>query len=102
LLRSADECTPFHVDKEYTAASMHRTHRWAMRSLREFIDGDSGAQALYGIIQGGVYPDLREEAAEFVNKTPFFGIAVGGSLGADKVRGSACFQRARARQRERP
>ncbi|CBJ25973.1 similar to queuine tRNA ribosyltransferase, putative [Ectocarpus siliculosus] len=80
-----DECTPFHVDKDYTKSSMHRTHRWAMRSLREFIDGDDGTQALYGIIQGGVYPDLRNEAVEFVNKAPFFGIAVGGSLGADKA-----------------
>lgn len=40
---------------------------------------------LYGIVQGGVYPDLRKEAVEFVNQAPFFGIAVGGSLGADKV-----------------
>eukprot|EP00752_Nemacystus_decipiens_P016260 g14540.t1 len=80
-----DECTPFHVDKEYTESSMRRTHRWAMRSLREFIDGDDGAQALYGIVQGGVYPDLRKEAVDFVNKAPFFGIAVGGSLGADKA-----------------
>lgn len=41
---------------------------------------------LYGIIQGGVFPDLRKEATAFVNKHPFFGIAVGGSLGATKVR----------------
>ena len=40
---------------------------------------------LYGIVQGGVYPDLRKEAVDFVNTAPFFGIAVGGSLGADKV-----------------
>eukprot|EP00903_Cladosiphon_okamuranus_P010834 g10235.t1 len=85
LIVVLDECTPFHVDKEYTESSMRRTHRWAMRSLREFIDGDSGAQALYGIVQGGVYPDLRKEAVEFVNNAPFFGVAVGGSLGADKA-----------------
>lgn len=40
---------------------------------------------LYGIVQGGVYPDLRSEAVDFVNRQPFFGIAIGGSLGADKV-----------------
>lgn len=34
------------MQKEYTEASMHRTHRWAMRSLREFIDGDDGSQAV--------------------------------------------------------
>ncbi|CAN0239429.1 unnamed protein product, partial [Discosporangium mesarthrocarpum] len=80
-----DECTPFHVDKEYTERSMHRTHRWSLRSLKEFINGDDGSQALYGIVQGGIYPDLRKEAVEFVNKHPFFGVAIGGSLGKDKA-----------------
>ena len=106
-----DECTPFNVDKEYTAASMHRSHRWALRSLEEFTRTDTGKQALYGIIQGGVYEgtwdiyifnieilsctrynlnsylfllDLRDVSADFMNKTPFFGIAIGGSLGATK------------------
>ncbi|CAM9885883.1 unnamed protein product [Choristocarpus tenellus] len=64
---------------------MQRTHRWALRSLKEFIAGDDETQALYGIVQGGVYPDLREEAVKFINSQPFFGIAIGGSLGADKV-----------------
>lgn len=41
-----DECTPFHVEREYTESSMHRTHRWALRSLREFIDHDDGSQAV--------------------------------------------------------
>ena len=41
-------------------------------------------QALYGIIQGGVYRDLRERSTAFVNDHDFFGIAIGGSLGADK------------------
>jgi tRNA-guanine family transglycosylase len=36
-------------------------------------------QALYGIVQGGVYPDLREESCAFTNETPFFGTAVGGT-----------------------
>lgn len=46
IFQCPDECTPFHVQKEYTEASMHRTHRWAMRSLREFINGDDGSQAV--------------------------------------------------------
>ncbi|KAG5180942.1 tRNA-guanine(15) transglycosylase-like protein [Tribonema minus] len=85
LILVLDECTPFHVDKEYTAASTRRSHRWALRSLNEFVrTANEGAQqqALYGIIQGGVYRDLRAESAAFVNAQPFFGIAVGGSLGA--------------------
>lgn len=79
-----DECTPFHVDKRYTQRSMHMTHRWAERSLAEFQRHDTGVQKLYGIIQGGVYKDLRQEACDFVNSKDFFGHAIGGSLGADK------------------
>lgn len=85
LIVVLDECTPFHVDKAYTERSMHLSHRWAERSLREFERGPSGVQALYGITQGGVYPDLRKISADFVNSLPFFGHAVGGSLGANKA-----------------
>lgn len=80
-----DECTPFHVDKHYTEQSMYLSHRWAERSFQEFKKGPEGRQALYGITQGGVYPDLRRVSADFVNSLPFFGHAVGGSLGADKT-----------------
>ncbi len=76
-----DECTPFHVEKEYTKQSMERSHRWAIRSLEEFKRGDNGKQALYGIVQGGVYEDLRSESCNFVNQNNFFGQAIGGSLG---------------------
>jgi queuine tRNA-ribosyltransferase len=79
-----DECTPFHVDKTYTQRSLHMSHRWGVRSLQEFQRHDNGRQALYGIIQGGVYEDLRREACDFVNSQPFFGHAIGGSLGAHK------------------
>jgi len=79
-----DECTPFHVDKKYTHRSMQMSHRWASRSMAEFNRHDNGMQKLYGIIQGGVYQDLRKESCDFVNQTPFFGHAIGGSLGADK------------------
>lgn len=84
LIVVLDECTPFHVDKSYTEKSMHLSHRWAERSLKEFEKGPSGVQALYGITQGGVYPDLRKASADFVNSLPFFGHAVGGSLGQNK------------------
>lgn len=84
LIVVLDECTPFNVDKDYTQQSMRRSHRWATRSLNEFIRTDSGKQALYGIIQGGIYEDLRDESTAFMNANPFFGIAIGGSLGANK------------------
>jgi queuine tRNA-ribosyltransferase len=82
LIVVLDECTPFHVDKAYTERSMHLSHRWAMRSLAEFIRGDDGRQALYGIVQGGIYNDLREISAGFVSENKFFGQAIGGSLGS--------------------
>ena len=62
-----DECTPFHVSREYTQRSMERTHRWLERCLRwhRGIDRRPG-QVVYGIVQGGVEPDLRQESAAFI------------------------------------
>lgn len=80
-----DECTPFHVEKSYTKDSMEMSHRWAKRCLTEFVRlNENGQQRLYGIIQGGVYEDLREQGCDFVNSHNFFGHAIGGSLGASK------------------
>lgn len=81
LLMQFDECTPYHVDKDYTARSMERSMRWGDRCLAEFDRHDNGAQALYGIIQGGVYEDLRKISAHYTADRPFFGTAVGGCLG---------------------
>ena len=80
-----DECTAFHVEKSYTKDSMEMSHRWGKRCLTEFVKlNENGEQRLYGIIQGGVYEDLREQACDFVNSHNFFGHAIGGSLGATK------------------
>jgi len=79
-----DECTPYHVDRDYTARSMALSHRWATRSVAEFSrarHGSAGPQALYGIVQGGVYDDLRRQSAQFALDQPTFGHAVGGCLG---------------------
>ncbi len=76
-----DECTPFHVEKSYTRSSMERSHRWALRCLNVL---DAPAQRLYGIVQGGVYDDLRKESMTFVQEHAFFGVAIGGSLGQSK------------------
>lgn len=80
-----DECTPFHVDRAYTEASMQRSHRWEDRSLAEFERHHDGRQALYGIVQGGTFEDLRAESSAYVASRPFFGQAVGGTLGGDKA-----------------
>ena len=84
LLMQFDECTPYHVDKEYTARSMEMSIRWGDRCLVEFERHDNGAQGLYGIIQGGVYSDLRRFSAEATKDRPFFGTAVGGCLGGSE------------------
>ncbi len=81
-----DECSPYEVERDYTANSMALTHRWAERSIAEFAraaEGSAGPQALYGIVQGGVYEDLRRESAEFTAAQPYFGHAIGGCLGSD-------------------
>ncbi|MBA2262267.1 MAG: tRNA guanosine(34) transglycosylase Tgt [Solirubrobacterales bacterium] len=79
-----DECTPFHVDREYTARSTERTHRWLERCLRWHADHGAAQQLVYGIVQGGVHEDLRVASAQAVAASGCDGIAIGGSLGADK------------------
>jgi queuine tRNA-ribosyltransferase len=80
-----DECTPFHVPREYTARSTERTHRWLARCLRRHADVAPPGQLLYGIVQGGVYEDLRRESARTVAASGCAGVAVGGSLGREKA-----------------
>lgn len=80
-----DECTPYHAEREYTAKSMYMSHRWGDRSLKAFDRSHDGKQALYGVVQGGIYRDLREESAAYTKDRPFFGTAIGGCLGGTKV-----------------
>lgn len=84
LIYQLDECTAFHNDRDYTAQSMERSHRWGDRSLVEFARTHTGKQALYGIVQGGVYEDLRKASCEWTRSRPFFGTAIGGSLGGSR------------------
>jgi queuine tRNA-ribosyltransferase len=79
-----DECTPFHVSRDYTARSMERTHRWLERCLRWHDENGAPGQAVYGIVQGGVEPDLRVESVTAVAESGCQGIAIGGSLGQNK------------------
>lgn len=84
IILTLDECTPFHSGRDYTARSMERSHRWEKRSLDAFERTHNGTQALYGIVQGGIYEDLRQISGQFVAEQPFFGQAIGGSLGGTK------------------
>ena len=79
-----DECTPFHVSREYTASSTERTHRWLDRCVSWHAARAPAGQLLYGIVQGGVYEDLRERSARRVAEAGVGGVAIGGSLGQDK------------------
>jgi len=80
-----DECTPFHVPREYTESSTERTHRWLVRCLVWHGEHAPPGQLLYGIVQGGVYEDLRRASAREVAASGCDGIAIGGSLGRDKA-----------------
>ena len=62
-----DECTPFHADRDYTARSTERTHRWLDRCLDGTTSTGPRDQAVFGIVQGGVHEDLRRESAEAVS-----------------------------------
>lgn len=103
LLMQFDECTPYHVDKEYTARSMEMSIRWGDRSLAQFARHDNGAQAVYGIVQGGVHEDLRRESSAYTKDRPFFGTAVGGCLGGtDEEMYNACLWSLEGAAEERP
>jgi queuine tRNA-ribosyltransferase len=80
-----DECTPFHVDRDYIASSMQRTHRWLERCLDWHERQGPDGQAVYGIVQGGTEHDLRLESTAVVAASRSDGIAIGGSLGQDKA-----------------
>jgi queuine tRNA-ribosyltransferase len=71
-----DECTPYPSTKEVAAESMRLSMRWAKRSRDAFKPRDG--YGLFGIVQGGVYPELRAESAEALKQTGFDGYAIGG------------------------
>jgi len=71
-----DECTPFPSNIEKTRTSMERSMRWAIRSKDAFIPREG--HGLFGIVQGGMYPELRFESAESLKDIGFDGYAIGG------------------------
>ncbi|MDY3793632.1 MAG: tRNA guanosine(34) transglycosylase Tgt [Erysipelotrichaceae bacterium] len=82
IAMSFDECIPFPSDYEYTKQSVERTLRWAKRGLEAHTRDD---QALFGIVQGSNYADLRKYCAEELAKMDFDGYSIGGtSVGEDK------------------
>ena len=83
IMMSFDECIPFPATREYAEKSMLRTLRWAERGKNANERPDE--QALFGIVQGGDYDDLRHYCAEKLVEMDFPGYAIGGtSVGEDK------------------
>jgi queuine tRNA-ribosyltransferase len=87
IIMAFDECTEYPADRERVRASMEMTLRWAERSQRYFeahkeevpwVLERGGTQALFGIVQGGLHPDLRRESAERTVEFDFPGYAMGG------------------------
>jgi len=82
IIMAFDECIPYPATRDYAQESLERTHRWARR-CRE-AKKDTG-QALFGIVQGGMYPELRKRSVETLVDIGFDGYAVGGlSVGETK------------------
>ncbi len=80
IIMAFDECTGVSADYEYNKKALHRTNAWAIECLRY----KAKRQALYGIIQGSTFKDLRLESLDFTLSKPFEGIAIGGCLGETK------------------
>ena len=82
LIMAFDECIYYGASHEYTKEATERTNRWLARCIKAKKSKD---QYLYGIIQGGVFRDLRQESAKFVTQQDTPGIAIGGvAIGESK------------------
>jgi queuine tRNA-ribosyltransferase len=86
IIMVLDECTPHPSSHEYNQNALARTHAWAERCLRAHIEaGASAKQALFGIVQGSIYPDLRRQSAQVLGGLDFPGYGIGGlSVGEPK------------------
>jgi len=82
IIMPLDECSPYPCPREYAEEALERTHRWAERTRKAQRRTD---QALFGILQGSTYPDLRRNSAEALVAADFAGYAIGGlSVGEPK------------------
>jgi queuine tRNA-ribosyltransferase len=83
IMMAFDECAPYPADRDYVKSSLERTTRWAERCLKAHQRPQD--QALFGIVQGGMYEDLRAQSAREITSLDFPGYAIGGlSVGEPK------------------
>ena len=81
IIMAFDECTPYPCDYQYAKNSMHMTHRWLDRCIEEMKKSEplfDYNQALFPIVQGSTYKDLRKESAEMIASKNAIGNAIGG------------------------
>lgn len=81
IIMAFDECTPYPCEREYASQSMHMTHRWLDRCIKQFDNTEAKygyKQSLMPIVQGSVYPDLRKQSAEYIANCNRDGNAIGG------------------------
>jgi queuine tRNA-ribosyltransferase/7-cyano-7-deazaguanine tRNA-ribosyltransferase len=80
IIFAFDECTSPLADRNYTKKSLEKTHDWAQKCLNY----KKTNQALYGIVQGGKFKDLRIQSAKYIGGLPFDGFGIGGEFGDNK------------------
>ena len=81
IIMAFDECTPWPCDIKYATDSMHRTHRWLDRCFVRFNSTEPKygyEQALFPIVQGSTFPELRKQSSEYIAKQDSYGNAIGG------------------------
>jgi queuine tRNA-ribosyltransferase len=90
IIMCFDQCIAYGAGKEEVRQAMERTHRWARACWQHHqahaASPSAGGQALFGIVQGGTFPDLRAQSVEAIAALPFAGCAIGGlAVGEDKA-----------------
>ncbi len=81
IIMAFDECTPWPCEIKYATDSMHRTHRWLDRCFARFNSTEPKygyEQALFPIVQGSTFPELRKQSSEYIAKQDSYGNAIGG------------------------
>ncbi len=78
ILMVLDTCIPYPSDIEKTQILTELTHKWAIKSLEFWERNKKEGKAIFGIVQGGMFEDLRKESARFIANLPFNGYALGG------------------------
>jgi queuine tRNA-ribosyltransferase len=78
IMMCLDQCIAYGSSRDEVRKAMDRTHRWAEVCYRVHASADFTGQALFGIVQGGAFADLRDESSRYITSIPFQGYAIGG------------------------